>query len=169
MSLAYVHNFHQNTGRPVVPGLVGCPGALIRLSNSKLEIARGFRHSSALTTVASTTFTNPEILFWEFKSPSNTDLTRRSPEWESGRSSVQLQGFRAIGWRFGISLDKITPVGDPNPYRGVGCIGQMSQTNVLISETSEPPPPPVVKSIQTLEQAPQWFMHEPLDGGLDAP
>ena len=65
MSLAYVHNFHQNTGRPVVSGIVGGPGALIRLSTSKLKIAKGFRHSSALTTVASTTFTNSEILFWE--------------------------------------------------------------------------------------------------------
>ena len=65
-------------------------------------------------------------------------------------------------------MDKITPVGDPTPYRGVGCIGQMSQSDVLISQTSEPPSP-VVKSIQTLEQAPQWFMDEPLDGGLDAP
>ena len=65
-------------------------------------------------------------------------------------------------------MDTTPPVGDPTPYRGVGGNGQMSQPNVVISQTSEPLPP-VVKSIQTLEQAPQWFMDEPLDGGLDAP
>ena len=141
MSLANVHNFHQNTGQPVVPGSVGGPWALIRLSTSNGQNSKRFPTTGpAVTTTAATTPSNLTYCFACSSRPSNAELTLRSPEWESGRFSSQWQGFRAIGWRLGIFLDTITPVGDPTPYRWVDGSGQMSQSNAVISPTSESPP-----------------------------
>ena len=53
--------------------------------------------------------------------------------------AFNYKGLEPLDGGLGISLDKITSVGDPTPYRGVGRIGQMSQSNVVISQTSEPP------------------------------
>ena len=112
MSRANVHSVHQYTGRAAFSGCSGGAGALIRLSIRKGENSRRFPATSpVVTTTAATTSSNSVVLFCRSSHPSlNAELTPRSPEREPGRSSAQWQGFRAIGWRFGVSEDTITLV-----------------------------------------------------------